>query len=268
MKKLLSIILLLLTANIGQAQFNDSEPMFGQLPNLGHWSTDGLVFYWRGIPAGNVVDESLYRNHGTITGATWVGDGLSFDSATEYVTDINPLGLSVNELTAIVWVMRPALTVGDFYAKGVYFGDGFGMRADVGSTYRLAVGSQYFVSGAGGFNALEKTMFVISYKKDVWGIVYKNGVFAGNLSANTAAITHVYPITIGNNRYLNAGLVCTVYSASYYNRALSANEIQQLYINPDLPMQQYPIWLLKAPAVPPSGIVPIIQAHTRRRRAG
>ena len=52
-----------------------------------------------------------------------------------------------------------------------------------------------------------------------------------------------------------------------YDRALSASEIQELYINPDLPMQQYPAWWGKAPAAP-SGIVPIIQAHTRRRRAG
>ena len=50
MKKLLLIILLLLclTANVGQSQLISAK-MFGQQLNLGHWSTDGLVFFWRGI---------------------------------------------------------------------------------------------------------------------------------------------------------------------------------------------------------------------------
>ncbi len=100
MKKLLCIILLFLflTATVGQAQFNDSEPMFGQMLNLGHWSTDGLVFMWRGIEAGNFVDESLSRNHGTISGVTTWSGGYLTGSATGKITLENSISLPVGTI--------------------------------------------------------------------------------------------------------------------------------------------------------------------------
>ena len=69
MKKLFIILLVLCFCISTFGQFIPLK-MFGQLPS-GHFA-DGLVFYWRGIQAGDVVDESFSRLHGTFN-----GDGLA-----------------------------------------------------------------------------------------------------------------------------------------------------------------------------------------------
>ena len=83
MKKLLIILFVLCLCVSAFGQFIPIK-MFGQQPS-GQYA-EGLVCIWRGIEAGNAVDESPYGNHGTITGPTWQGGGLLFDGATDKVT--------------------------------------------------------------------------------------------------------------------------------------------------------------------------------------
>ncbi len=75
MKKLLIILFVLCFCVSTFGQFIPIK-MFGQQPS-GPFA-EGLVFYFRGIEAGEAVDESFNRNHGTILGTTWMGGGLDF----------------------------------------------------------------------------------------------------------------------------------------------------------------------------------------------
>ncbi len=102
--------------------------------------------------------------------------------------------------------------------------------------------------------------------------VYINGVFVIALPeilapTGTADTINNKDMLIGTNTTRTRDWDGVMHGISVYNHVLSVTEIMQLSINPDLPMQQEPIWLMFAPVVGET-IVPIIQAHTRRRRAG
>ncbi len=264
MKKLLCIILLflLLTANVGQAQFNDSEPTFGQQLNLGHWATDSLVFYWRGIEAGNVVDESFNRNHGTITGATWQGEGLFFDGLGDLFTPAN--SFSLTQFTFIVRFKTNDISAttlagdssDDINYMMILNSTTLRFRADIVRNFTIPALSV-------------DEWHTAAYTRDAGNNlrVYWDGIESstGAISDSVAfSLTTIGKGTTASGEDFDG----TMSDVKIYNRALSESEILDLYINPNLPMQQEPIWLMYSPAAPPSGIVPIIQAHTRRRRAG
>ncbi len=271
MKKLLCAILLLLclTAHVGQSEYVPVK-MFGQQLNLGRRSTDGLVFYWRGIPAGNAVDESPYRNNGTITGARWIGDGLTFDGSdpsTSYVT-LPALPLQGNDITIVASIKSADTSTPS--AQWIYkqwgspISDGPALFG-VGTTIRWEVGADR-VEIAGGI-IQDTWQHIVAVKQGTLLTIYIDGV---SVVSDNKVITH----TTNQTAYISgnsAGGVDAfngiIKQCNVYNRALSAGEILDLYINPDLPMQQERIWLMYSPGEP-SGIVPIIQAHTRRRRAG
>ncbi len=270
MKKLLCIIVLLLclTANVGQAQFV-STGTFGELLNFGHWSTDGLVFYWRGIEAGEVVDESFFRNHGVITGATWVGEGLLFDAIGEGV-DIPHNGIFVSspDITVFMVVKKLSTSVGftniwginkfgttasgDLNAWTLHLTEG-GSDDHFAFTVRIA-GSELVIASATDL-PLNVWVTIAGVRSGGDMIIYRNGV-QDNISTgnSTAAISDGanYDVHIGRSHTNTLTPDILVATAGFYNRALSASEILDLYINPDLPMQQDPIWLLFSP---PTGIV-------------
>lgn len=280
MKKLLCIILLFLflTANVGQAQFNDSEPIFGQMLNLGHWSTDGLVFYWRGIDAGNLVDESFYGNHATFgAGAaspTWVGGSLYFDGG-DYAVAASPTPVSGS--FTVIAIAKVTDTSAQRTIIGTRSNNAFQLRFTTG-------GGSIGALVGNGVDWLDSTCLItftvvldhwyhIAYTVNSTGYrAYLDGVY--KTSEAWAADT---PLLMGSSNNLAIGarrepapdelLVGNIAYVAIYNRVLSDNAIAELYINPGLPMQHEPIWLMYSPAAP-SGIVPIIQAHTRRRRAG
>lgn len=273
MKKLFVIILLLLclTANVGQSQ---SLKMFGQMLNLGHWSTDGLVFYWRGIPAGNVVDESLYRNHGTITsGLTWNGAGLRWSNAasTDHITlDTKITWNDTEPWTIIVSCKKdsgsPALR------GGVLGGDSdsipFLWYYSTQNKWRLQSLDSDDITDFSYSNADITDQHTFAFISDGINLhFYVDGIFFEtdiNANGDTSFEFPEIGRGVGTSGWNWEG---TIGSVSAYSRSLSAGEILALYINPDLPMQKEPIWLMYSP-VAPSGIIPIIQAHTRRRRAG
>ncbi len=275
MKKLLCIILFLLTANVGQAQFNDSEPTFGQMLNLGHWATDGLVFYWRGIEAGEAVDKSLYRNHGAITGATWVGDGLFFDGSNNDVVDLGSDSLipSTDDWTFHA-IIRPDAssdqdTLFSQYLSGVGNGRILIQQSDDSGpiTISIFLGSDpalgsIFVNPTTAVVA-GMTYHVTFTRRYRTFSVYINGVFENSTTeAGTRQILqtgNVLGIRSGSNPYNGNYDTSTRWNGlmsdiKIYNRALSDSEIQALYINPGLPMQQQPIWLMYSPVVGRSNI--------------
>lgn len=73
------------------------------------------VFYWDGIDkisTVKVLDESGNNNHGTITSATYVPDGLLFDGIADFVVipDDNSLDIT-DEITSNSWIKRASLGI-------------------------------------------------------------------------------------------------------------------------------------------------------------
>ena len=278
MKKLLCIILFAFAFCLPAfGQFNDSEKMFGQMLNLGHWSTDGLVFLWRGIEAGNAVDESFGGNHGTITGPIWAGDGLDFAAASDndvtisnfrfpndrgdltLIFDITPR--TTGESASAYWMLPTDFS---FYLH--WNNEGLTWNRNYsGDNGRWRTGNDLGLIGS-------RNTVVLTHTGTALPRVYINGVFVIALPeilapTGTADTINNKDMLIGTNTTRTRDWDGVMHGISVYNHVLSVTEIMQLSINPDLPMQQEPIWLMFAPVVGET-IVPIIQAHTRRRRAG
>ena len=85
----------------------DDKPFTGSMVRTdGHWSADGLVLFpdfFTG-DTGLLHDLSSGDNHGTITGATWQGQGLSFDGVGDFVTLNNHISFADNESWTVgIW---------------------------------------------------------------------------------------------------------------------------------------------------------------------
>ena len=226
MKKLLCIILflLLLTANVGQSQ---SLKMFGQQLSLGHRSTKGLVFYWRGIQAGEVVDESFYRNHGTITGAMWVGEGLIFNGSSSKVvtTNVIPIG----QVYTFVWRHRVDSTVNVRHMFGMHFSYGQFYMPDGSSTLRLYDGSNLNGTIADTVGEWVTHAFVGTPSSRTF---YRNGLYHVGDGAATYDYTYSNTLELGHRHnsisWWNGGIS----NFMIYDRALSATKDSAFkYIN-------------------------------------
>lgn len=268
MKKLFITILLflLLTANVGQSELVRPK-IFGQQLNLGHWSTDGLAFYWRAIPAGQAVDESWSRNHGTLVGSpTWAGQALNLDGASQYVT-LPAATILTPPYTLLVWFRL------DLLASG---GGGQGeaclvafCNANVNDFVLLRVDDDddkvdFSVRQEGGTTRVATTTNTVPAL--TWGMaaavahstssrdVYYNATGKGS-DGNAAAPVGLNTSLLGA-RDLGGGVANhldgQIAQVLFYDRALSFNELQSLDINPDLPVQREPIWLMYSA---PTGIV-------------
>ena len=231
-----------------------------------------VALYAMNEGSGSIINDLSGNTHtGTISGATWssgkFGSAMSFANATDYVACGNPVGLSTDELTAVVGVKRPTITQeGSFFTKGAYYAYGFGFRTDASANIRVSVDSQAVIS-YGALPANEWAMFALSYKKDSWGKLYKNGIFTDNLNACTASIPQTKQIVIGNNYALNVGLVCKIDHAMYFNRALSASQIALLYYNPFpwFPADVNPARFYTAP--PAGGLsIPVAMHHRQQQK--
>ncbi len=230
---------------------------FGQQLRLGHWSTKDLVFYWRGIEAGNAVDESLSRNHGTITGATWAGRGLAFDGD-DYVSIPDKDEFTMNDGLTVIADIYPTTINTEHVIVSKYFDDVpfngewlfelqsdgtiFAQCLDDASTNRIRITSSVTLS--------VNNWYQVAWTYDGFGVhtglkLYKNGILDTSASSNsqgtfTAMSNYTANVDIGaglRDSAFAAWFIGTIDGVSIYNRVLSASEIQQLYINPDLPIQ-------------------------------
>ena len=263
MKKLLIILFVLCLCVSAFGQFIPIK-MFGQ--QLSGPFADGLVGFWRFIEAGNLVDESFGRNHGTITGATWVGQGLDFSAATD---EVNFGTDSLNITTTCSFVVDIKIdTFTDFdavFSRSVFR---YPVRGYVTANRRFVVdfGTTGGTAGIGtGINIIPVgiwTHVVVTANATLGTInIYVNGINKASSSGLPVGTFrfNAESWTIGrpSNDVWDA-LDGQVKGFSIYNRALSASEIQQLYINPDLPIEQEPIWLLRPPPAAEGGQVILI----------
>ena len=227
---------------------------FGQPLNLGHWSTENLVFYFRGIEDIEARDESLYSNHGTLVGPpTWVGDGLEFNGSNQKVA-AGPI-TNNGKLTVIVkfkvgagaaWpdalfsIDSGNLVTSTFDCNIHYNSGDYRVYVSDGSSVQFIFITDAEID-ASVINTIAATIDGSTIK------VYLNSVRLRDEAQTIGVLNSGHNLNIGavTSTYYWPG---TVYDVKVYVRDLSASEIAALYINPDLPMQQEPpVWLGQVP---------------------
>ncbi len=211
-------------SGLGTTTINASQT--GKMTNglVGMWSFNGPDIDWASNTA---YDRSGQGNNGAISGATAAigarGQALSFDGVNDYITMTNTGNMSSFTLSA--WIKRAAMPA--------VFECIFGGGADAGGYFELLDGQVTWYDGVGfrysttyvddnewhhvvgRFDNGEHTIAVdgnIEYQGDEGtyssGTIYKIGVYRNNAE-----------------RFFN-GLID---EARVYNRALSADEIEDLY---------------------------------------
>lgn len=238
--------------------------MFGQPLNLGHWSTDGLVFYWRGIEAVDAIDESLYGNDGVITGATWVGDALNLlpenawvelSGGSDSLDIIKALG---DEITVSAWINVSGDGAKHIVSNGLatissYRYNQWFLAQYTSNNIRFGVGdgtTQERVSSAVDSISLNQWHHVVGRIEASGEMrIFIDGVMeSDSITLSITPYSDQKTAAIGKNMAANSveGLVKYI---SVYNRALADSEIAELTINPGLPMQVEPAWRGKEVAV-------------------
>lgn len=217
--------------------------------------TKGLVFYWRGIQAGEVVDESYFRRNMTlINSPTWQGEGLHFDESSSQRADLADPILTAAPLTFICWFKVDTLPSAS-PVESQYLMD-IGEASSVDS-FQLSIQTDdkiHFTATRSTFSSAT-TSNTISL--NTWHMAV--GVTA-NSASRFAFLDGVKSAEDTGDRtpldLVRFSIAARKQNAPYdhfldgvirqiiiYDRVLSDAELTALFINPDLPMQQYPAWM-------------------------
>jgi len=234
--------------------------MLGVGLNWAHPLNKGLVGYWamqEGM-GNKVYDLSGNGNTGTLTGMAFPptaasgwnpgrkGIGLQFDGADDYVDAGNAASLNItNAITVSAWVKKSANpdAYGNIVGKG-YVWQSWGDESDWGAFemtqysdgrvfwgVRLQSASSVQRETTTAIN--EWTYLVGTFQVGNYIKIYKDGVLVSSASTGASPIkTNAHPVRIGGlvlpGYYFNG----SIDDVRIYNRALSASEILELYINP------------------------------------
>ena len=205
-------------------------------PDYSQDITDGLAAWWPLNERGGLtaLDISGKNNHGTLTsGPVWAGGGLSFDGTNDYVSAPN---LSVSAgFTISAWVNKRS--------TGVQTVTGQANAGVTSASFYLRINGNSGFSTGGTF----KEIVVPDLSLNTWRHValnydganlryYLNGALAAGPTAATGNVDNpASSFAIGrlgafDGQYWN-GVINNLY---IFNRALSALEVQQLCINPNI----------------------------------
>jgi hypothetical protein len=216
--------------------------------------TNGLIAYYPFN--GNANDASGNGRNGTITGTTFVPDrfgnpagAISFASVNDNVVVANSLH-SQGEVTVTYscWVRQFENMVNDAVHMSIIncgFGGTVNARSELGTVRGLPIGSAAGLAYTGEGNDASTTNAVVT--TNVWHhlvitkyqtnvLFYTDGSLAGSLPRYTQPGQNVtsQQLNIGWNgtTYWHSGehLYGVLDDVRIYNRALSASEVQQLYV--------------------------------------
>lgn len=241
------------------------KPQLGAQLRLGHWSTRGLVAFYPFAKAGNLVDFSPYRNHGTISGAEWVGQGLQFvasqsDYAAASVPEHTPSAVTLicKFKTGASGTVRP-LNYGDTSQLSVHYA----LDCEIGKdfTWWVRATSANYVYTAQ--KPAPNTWYVMAGTADGNNVaLYIDGLRKLSQSQSQRP-TNIN--TIGVGALVRQTIIysdCEVEYVLVYDRALSAAEIQALYLDPWLPIRSQTNWgLFQTAGAAPSGFKPAWARH-------
>jgi len=238
-----------------------TPPKFGNAP-FGPELTRGLVGYWpldgNEPLLGKTYDRSGYGNHGTLVADTHSviserGRVMSFDGTGDYVDVGNVAELDlINEGTISAWVKTGISGWEAIVSKGSWgvIRNGYVLELISGQIYLAldnATAHSDYASGVSGLNDNKWHNIVVNWNGTTVSF-YSDSAFLSNSVQTLIPTGGVYNFKIGYEGYYFNGSIDEV---MIFNRALSAQEVQQLY-RYGLHKHRDPIELWN-PAAPTSG---------------
>jgi beta-lactamase regulating signal transducer with metallopeptidase domain/uncharacterized protein YihD (DUF1040 family) len=231
-----------------QTQCNEPKPssnIKSKTVSIKESYSNGLVAYWRfNEGSGNIAHDSAGNNNAIVQGANWSngisGAGLNFDGIDDYVNCGSNAGLDLTEFTWLLWIKRTEQWYSDERAlistnkTGQNTKGSYGFQIDEGGNYQNKI---QFVRHGDPFSGClwsnttigDTTWHHIAATRNNKGeaVLYIDGEpeTQGLLQARTAF--KEVSIGAGDKAYSNfKGVIDEV---AIYNRALSAEEIQNIY---------------------------------------
>jgi uncharacterized protein (TIGR02145 family) len=227
MKKLIFTLTLLTFGLLAQAQIPSYVP------------TNGLVGWWPFN--GNANDESGNGNHGTVNGATLAADRNGNAGKAYYFNGLSSINIpsspNLNALsgnfTFSIWI-KNELLINHLGAHILHISNG-NFSVSIPSTNKIGIAEQgiqaIYVTNS-SFNN-QWTHFLVTRTISSFEI-FVNGILDGSVPNNFNLSNVSDPLKLGvaglggnNGSYYFKGLLDDI---AIYNRALSASEVQQLYL--------------------------------------
>ncbi len=229
------------------------KPRIFRKPQLTHPLARGLVGYWLHNEGSGLITNDLsgHGNYGAITGATWVGDGLSFD-ATDVVTANDSLIALPTGFTIIVeYKVGDVSTRRSLAEQGLDTTTGFMLEVSPGSVPTFWTGFSNITGGSSPVG-MRTTIAGVWDGAALLSTIYQDGVFK-NSGADTLTAAVTDDLLIGKAVWAAGSEVHhfngIIYDVKIYNRALSAGEILRLYRDPYILFRQDPAWMGQAAVV-------------------
>ena len=237
------------------------KPRIFRKPQLTHPLARGLVGYWLHNEGSGLITNDLSGNgnYGTITGATWAGDKLSFDGVGDRIEIPNSAGFSAtNSITVIATIMRTSddYTVHRGIVAGDTFPSSFILKINQTTGFLnwfvdTSTGNMEIINAAIPLNT--KITIAVTYD-GVKGEMYRNGV-SDNMPDTQAGTIDQYAVDVQIGAWRTASnefFIGHIYDVKIYNRALSAGEILRLFRDPYILFRQDPAWIGQAGVAAPS----------------
>jgi hypothetical protein len=205
---------------------------------------NGLVGYWPFC--GNANDESGNGNDGAVNGATLTEDrfgvanaAYDFDGVDQYI-NIGDAGLNSNPdtFTISTWTFVDSLYVGYYGATSVILSK---RHIDNGPSWTSlqidSLGAASFsIDGPGYLNEVNGTASMISSWNNIVGIkagskysLYVNGTLVSEEVDNYQHSGSTMDMHVGNHGAWNTFFYGKIDDIGIWNRALTAEEVQELY---------------------------------------
>ena len=221
---------------LGSTPLSSCAPLPANLQN-------GLVGYWPFC--GNANDASGNGNNGTVNGATLTTDrfgntnkAYNFDGVDDFININNSNSLNpTSQITISAWVNTSAYNSSNasmVVNKGWDQGPGHYdlLVFSSNNKSRFVIGNNIFVESSSTVNINQWTLITASIDSLTMKI-YVNGILENTVTQNNnnSFGTNTDPLYIGKHDYLNHpyffnGIIDDI---GIWNRALSPQEIQQLY---------------------------------------
>lgn len=229
-------------------QYLRYKPRPGAKIDFSHPLARGLVGCWLMNGQGwREWDYSPYQNNGTLTNFTdpvhtlgqRSSEGIHLDGIDDLINVANAASLKITgNITISVFVHADSFGV---TPRGIVVKDDAGVGQGYGM-YISATGEYQFTSRIGGawstvatgIKPVNTVFHITAVYDGITQMIYCNGNVEGSTPIAGAITDNDHPLILGD--FVNGGIdnhfAGRIITANVYNRALTADEIKQLYLNP------------------------------------